>query len=650
MKKRNNKLSVEQLMYFVFLGIAAATFTSMSTHAAQLQMPESASSGSTQSLSVHLEVQSSTYTLPGPSPTAQNGPSENPVVKARGVKLTHSKPAATPDSANRLLIGPTLRVRPGDKLDILFRNSLNYEKSAGDGGHSTTNPHGFDVINLHTHGLHVSPQSPSDNVLLNIFPKKTPKEPLSQCFSEFGKENCVTGEYAYAYKIPANHPSGTYWYHAHKHGAVAMHLADGIVGALIIEDPVHGLESLPAVQKAREQIILLQEIAYGGKYPDGTGSGTQSDPYRIDCMSVYGNQNGCAFGGKTPATPGITNSALSVNGQFQPSISMSTNEVQLWRVINGSIGNVVPMCLLPVGNNNDATATPAVYVLAADGIPLQNPSAGKQDLPVLLTNPIVNPINGGAVLNNELLFLAAGQRLDLMVKAPSKPGTYALYDRLDQSGNTIPTGELCQASTYAQQTPILTVSVQASASEIAYNTEIPTQRALNQLTTPATITAAESPELPTQGAVFRFANHEFAPIDNCASVVNARVFNPIHSQRNLALNQVDLWSTQSAVGTHMFHIHINSFQLVSRGQVKYPFPIWRDTLLVETQSDKQGNSEIGEIVQFLQKPLDFTDSLVMHCHNVAHEDNGMMELVSILPSSSNHKYAHKKHAESHSLR
>ena len=648
MKKNRNKLSAEQFICFVSVGMIIAS-ASVPARTAPLQMPASASSGSTKSLNVHLNVQSATSTLLGPSPTAQNSASENPAVTARGVKLTHSKPAATSQSADHLLVGPTLRIRPGDKLDILFRNSLSYEEPAGDAGHSTTNPHGFDVLNLHTHGLHVSPKSPSDNVLLNIFPKKTPHKPLKDCFSEFGKENCVTGEYAYAYKIPANHPSGTYWYHAHKHGAVAMHLADGIAGALIIEDPINGLESLPAVQEAREQIILLQEIAYGGKYPDGTGSGTPSDPYRIDCMSVYGNQKGCAFGGKTPGTPVIINNALSVNGQLQPSITMSTDEAQLWRIINGSIGNVIPMCLVSVGNQNNtaATTTPAVYVLAADGVPIQNPHAGKNDLPVLLTNPVVNPTDGTGVLNNELLFLAAGQRLDLMAKAPSTPGTYALYDGVNQSGNAIPKNELCQASTYVQQIPILTISVQASTSEIAYNTEIPTQQTLNQLTAPATITAAESPELPTQGAVFGFTNHEFAPIDGGASVINARVFNPIRSQRNLALKQVDLWSAQSAVGTHMFHIHINSFQLVSRGQVNYPFPIWRDTLLVETQSDKEGNAKIGEIVQFLQKPLDYTGALVMHCHNVAHEDNGMMELVNILPSSSDHKPAHKKHVGAH---
>ncbi|MDO8895310.1 multicopper oxidase family protein [Nitrosomonas sp.] len=648
MKKNTYQLFTIQLIFFVFLVMTIA-LTHALVHAASLQMPVSVSSGSTKSLSVQLDVESAIYTLLGPSPTAKNGPSENPVVSVRAAKLTHSKPAAS-QSANHLLVGPTLRVRPGDKLNILFRNNLNYEKSAGDASHSTTNPHGFDVINLHTHGLHVSPRSPSDNVLLNIFPKKTPKEPLNECYAEFGKENCVTEKFSYTYKIPVNHPSGTYWYHAHKHGAVAMHLANGIAGALIIEDPAHGLESLPAVQKAREQIILLQEVAYGGKYPDGTGSGTKKDPYRIDCMSVYGNQNGCAFGGQEPPAPGITNNELSVNGQFQPSITLSTNEAQLWRVINGSIGNVVPMCLMPVNQPNDksATTTPVAYVLAADGVPVQNPDAGKNDLPVLLASPVVNPTDGAGVLNNELLFLAAGQRLDLMVKAPSTPGTYALYDGVDQSGSAIPRDQLCQASTYAQLTPILTVNVEVSTSEIAYNTDVPTQQALNRLTAPITITAAESPELPTQGAVFGFTNSEFAPIDGGASVINARVFNPIRSQRNLALKQVDLWSAQSAAGTHMFHIHINSFQLVSRGQVKYPFPIWRDTLLVETQSDKEGNAEIGDIVQFLQKPLDYTGSLVMHCHNVFHEDNGMMELVNILPSSSDsHSPVHKKHAGIH---
>ena len=102
MKRRNNEVLVPQPVSFAFLAISMA-LTNMSTHAAPLQMPVSVSSGSTKSLSVQLDVESATHTLFGPSPTAQNGPSENPAVTARSVKLTHSKPAATSPSVHHLL-------------------------------------------------------------------------------------------------------------------------------------------------------------------------------------------------------------------------------------------------------------------------------------------------------------------------------------------------------------------------------------------------------------------------------------------------------------------------------------------------------------------------------------------------------------------
>ncbi|WP_054774858.1 hypothetical protein [Methylogaea oryzae] len=62
---------------------------------------------------------------------------------------------------------------------------------------------------------------------------------------------------------------------------------------------------------------------------------------------------------------------MSVNGQFQPSITMKSKEVQLWRVVNGTIDKVVPMCLMPLAGT--AAPAPEAYVLAVDGVPLQKP-------------------------------------------------------------------------------------------------------------------------------------------------------------------------------------------------------------------------------------------------------------------------------------
>ena len=66
---------------------------------------------------------------------------------------------------------------------------------------------------MHFHGLHVSPTGNSDNVLLNIAPQT---------------------HFEYEVNIPFDHPSGTFWYHPHRHGSTAMQVASGASGPLIV--------------------------------------------------------------------------------------------------------------------------------------------------------------------------------------------------------------------------------------------------------------------------------------------------------------------------------------------------------------------------------------------------------------------------------
>ena len=80
---------------------------------------------------------------------------------------------------NGISPGPTLRARPGDVINVTLRNELD------------------EPTNLHTHGLHVSPEGTSDNVFIMIEPGQ---------------------EFSYRYEIPSDHPSGTFWYHPHHHG------------------------------------------------------------------------------------------------------------------------------------------------------------------------------------------------------------------------------------------------------------------------------------------------------------------------------------------------------------------------------------------------------------------------------------------------
>ena len=68
-------------------------------------------------------------------------------------------------------------------------------------------------INLHVHGVHVSPKGNADNVLLHI---------------PAGMSN------TYTYHIPKSMPQGAYWYHSHLHTLTAAQTYLGLAGLLAI--------------------------------------------------------------------------------------------------------------------------------------------------------------------------------------------------------------------------------------------------------------------------------------------------------------------------------------------------------------------------------------------------------------------------------
>ncbi|HEY0070670.1 MAG TPA: multicopper oxidase domain-containing protein, partial [Chloroflexia bacterium] len=65
-------------------------------------------------------------------------------------------------SYNGNLIGPTLRVKPGDTISITLHNDLPDNLPVEDPDHGAALD--YNTTNVHTHGLHVSPTGNSDNV------------------------------------------------------------------------------------------------------------------------------------------------------------------------------------------------------------------------------------------------------------------------------------------------------------------------------------------------------------------------------------------------------------------------------------------------------------------------------------------------------
>jgi len=166
-------------------------------------------------------------------------------------------------SYNGSLPGPTLMVHPGDHINLILENQLT------------------ESTNLHVHGLHVSPQGNSDNVLISVEPGES---------------------FTYQYQLPADHPPGVYWYHPHHHGTVADQLFAGLYGAIIVQDP----EPLPV---ARERVLVISDISLSGD-----GSVAQMPPME----QMMGREGEFAL----------------VNGQLNPTLQARPNERERWRIIN----------------------------------------------------------------------------------------------------------------------------------------------------------------------------------------------------------------------------------------------------------------------------------------------------------------------------
>jgi FtsP/CotA-like multicopper oxidase with cupredoxin domain len=473
---------------------------------------------------------------------------------------------------NGELVGPTLRAKPGDTLRIVLDNQLIAERPeqiqtqieressrARLGAFSGE----FNVTNLHTHGLHVSPSGNSDNVLLNIAPKTA---------------------FPYEIKIPSSHPSGTFWYHAHSHGSTSIQVGSGMAGALILEDDAARTPTALRDANKNEKILMLQTILYDQNGELEQIAALVPSPKDLGGCSIPGNKD----------TWLCSHRRVTINGQITPRIVMRPGEVQRWRIVD--------------------TAFRQSFVLKLDGHQFHEIA--------------LDGLYLGYIDTWQQIELQPGYRSDVLVQASRTPGIYRLM-------NLAPPAFRAYSNVSQQEQLIAFVVVEGEPLDMA----LPTNAEMSVLAPFPGVDLRQSYG-DVQEVVFKLgSDRTHQKID---FQVNYQAFDHDRT-RKVVLNTADLWSL-TTVGDprdgippqpHVFHIHVNPFQVLRKDPAGADKLVWRDTVLVPR----------GQRVDIYTRYLDYVGKFVVHCHFLDHEDLGMMEIVEVVEpvASSSPQMPMKKH-------
>lgn len=214
--------------------------------------------------------------------------------------------------SGRTIPAPTIELRQGSHLTFKTSNNLPSAETHKD-PENINFPYGFNDYNMHTHGLHVSPKSPSDNVCMVLKPGD---------------------KFTYEYDIPKDHPCGVYWYHPHKHGSVAIQVGSGMAGMMIVRGEFDDeLEKLGV----KEYQLVFQSIP------------ADKDGLVEDMSQVFQFPN--------------SEYSILVNGQFCPVIKVNSGEVLNLRLLNATTRTSIDF---------KCPSFAKFYTYSFDGNPLDN--------------------------------------------------------------------------------------------------------------------------------------------------------------------------------------------------------------------------------------------------------------------------------------
>ena len=576
-------------------------------------------------------------------------------------------------------VAPTIQATPGDTIRIKLHNELPPDPNCTSQAAADVNtPHCFNGTNLHSHGVWVSPAGNSDNVLVSINPGVN-----------FEYEYNIPADHPAGtfWYHPHRHGSTALQVGSGMAGALIIR------GDRPPTREANGdLDTLLTSRKGvamTERVLLFEQIPYACTTKDGKLK-YKDDGKTIDWSCAPGEVGQViSYEQFAPKTWEQSGRFTTVNGRVRPMFANGkTGQPERWRLIHGGVRSpiTVEFRKLDVTDFLQREKT----LSAADQDRFAKERCTGQPVPYILAASDGLTMGEGQVRDS--VRMEPGYRDDLLVNFPES-GIYCVINKEaaanaspDQTATS--TGVLGFVRVRGDRVvkdPVKETIRQLSINATKYQRSVSREVITDLNARCAGQTLTDSPYCPrfTKFTAHRpIGEHEVmhqpkqelvfyintVPADggqtktlfqvaNSFEVVQnpdgtygpkgASSYQPDVINRPVILDTAQQWELESYAGSHPFHIHVNPFEIVSvigpdgrdvsepgSGDPDYAGMkgVWKDTLWVKSNVKGLTSTEPPKGVYKVTvrtRYERYIGEYVLHCHILDHEDQGMMQNVSI---------------------
>lgn len=372
----------------------------------------------------------------------------------------------------------------------------------------------------------------------------------------------------FVYEFQVDNRAGTYWYHPHPHGNTGPQVYQGMAGLFLISDDEEQGVGFPS--GAQDVPLVIQDRTF-----DANG------------QLVY------LPGGMMDRMQGFLGDQILVNGKPNFNLSVGTRPYRL-RLLNGSNSRIYKLAW-----SDDSPMT----VIATDGGLLEKP------------------------VQRQYITLAPAQRIELWVDFSKYPtGTKLCLQSLEFSAGASTRGMMGGTSSVPNgaKFDVLTVSVDRAESG---SETLPLK--LSTFTLPA----------PEQAINGNKSKRFVLEMERGVWTINRRVFEmtAVAKDEIAKLNTTEAWSFENQIGgmgggmggmslPHPMHVHQLQYRIVKREVAPQGRSDW-NTLSAGLVDEGWHDTVLvmpGEKATIVMRFEDYPGLFLYHCHNLEHEDMGMM--------------------------